>query len=129
MPLHEYECDVCGHRFEKIQKFSDPPIEVCPICGGHVHKLISSPAFQFKGSGWYVTDYAKKDTTGTDKAESVKTGGDSKETTAAAKNDGGSETDTAGKKGETPTTSASTSSESSTSTSAKPAAKASKDQS
>src|SRR5438552_14578487 len=64
MPLHEYECDVCGRRFEKIQKFSDPPIEVCPSCGGHVHKLISSPAFQFKGSGWYVTDYAKKDAGG-----------------------------------------------------------------
>ena len=61
MPLHEYECDVCGRRFEKIQKFSDPPIAVCPTCGGHVHKLISSPAFQFKGSGFYATDYAKKD--------------------------------------------------------------------
>ena len=71
MPLHEYECDVCGRRFEKIQKFSDPLIEVCPTCGGHVHNLISSPAFQFKGSGWYVTDYGKKDTTGTDKTEST----------------------------------------------------------
>ena len=60
MPLYEYEC-ANGHRFEKIQKFSDPPIEVCPTCGGHVHKLISSPAFHLKGSGWYVTDYAKKD--------------------------------------------------------------------
>ena len=129
MPLHEYECDVCGRRFEKIQKFSDPPIEVCPTCGGHVHKLISSPAFQFKGSGWYVTDYAKKDTTGTDKTESAKTGGESKETAAVATNDGGSEKDTTGKKTETPTTSASTSTEGSTSTSPKPAAKASKDQS
>src|SRR5438093_12659837 len=64
MPLHEYECDACGRRFEKIQKFSDPPIEVCPTCGGHVHKMISSPAFQFKGSGWYVTDYARKDSGG-----------------------------------------------------------------
>jgi putative FmdB family regulatory protein len=61
MPLYEYECDACGHRFEVIVKFSDPPLETCPSCGGHVHKLMSSPAFQFKGTGWYVTDYAKKD--------------------------------------------------------------------
>lgn len=61
MPLYEYECDACGRRFEKIQKFSDPPVETCPTCGGTVRKLIASPAFQFKGTGWYVTDYAKKD--------------------------------------------------------------------
>jgi len=61
MPLYEYECEKCGHRFETIQKFSDPPRETCPKCGGHVHKLIAAPAFQFKGSGWYITDYAKKD--------------------------------------------------------------------
>ena len=61
MPLYEYQCDACGARFELIRKFSDPPLEVCPTCGkGPVQKLISSPAFQFKGSGWYVTDYAKK---------------------------------------------------------------------
>jgi putative FmdB family regulatory protein len=60
MPLYEYECEN-GHRFEKIQKFSDPPIETCPTCGATVRKLMSSPAIQFKGSGWYVTDYAKKD--------------------------------------------------------------------
>jgi putative FmdB family regulatory protein len=59
MPLYEYECDACGHRFEVIQKFSDAPIETCPSCGSKVHKLQSAPAFQFKGSGWYVTDYAK----------------------------------------------------------------------
>jgi putative FmdB family regulatory protein len=59
MPLYEYECDKCGHRFEKIQKFSDPPLDVCPKCGGVLHKLQSAPAFQFKGTGWYVTDYAK----------------------------------------------------------------------
>ena len=59
MPLYEYECDACGHRFEVIQKFSDPPVETCPACGGKVRKLQSAPAFQFKGSGWYVTDYAK----------------------------------------------------------------------
>jgi putative FmdB family regulatory protein len=61
MPLYEYECDACGQRFEKIRKFSDPPLEVCEKCGkGPVHKLLSSPAIQFKGSGWYITDYAKK---------------------------------------------------------------------
>jgi putative FmdB family regulatory protein len=59
MPLYEYQCEACGHRFEVIQKFSDAPIEVCPKCGGAVAKLLSSPAIQFKGSGWYVTDYAR----------------------------------------------------------------------
>ena len=61
MPLYEYQCDACGDRFEKIVKFSDPPLETCPKCGGGpVQKLFSSPAIQFKGSGWYITDYAKK---------------------------------------------------------------------
>jgi len=64
MPLYEYQCDACGKRFEKIQKFSDEPLEICALCGkGPVHKLLSSPAIQFKGSGWYITDYAKKGTT------------------------------------------------------------------
>jgi putative FmdB family regulatory protein len=60
MPLYEYKCDACGHQFEKIQKFSDPPLDTCPKCGGRVQKQLSSPAIQFKGAGWYVTDYAKK---------------------------------------------------------------------
>jgi putative FmdB family regulatory protein len=59
MPLYEYECEVCRHRFETIQKFSDAPLERCPECAGRVHKLPSSPAIQFKGSGWYITDYAR----------------------------------------------------------------------
>lgn len=63
MPLYEYQCDACGHRFEKIQKFSDPIVDVCPKCGGAVQKLVSSPAIQFKGSGFYITDYAKKSST------------------------------------------------------------------
>ena len=64
MPLYEYECDACGRRFEKIQKFSDPPLDVCELCGrGPVRKLVSSPAIQFKGSGWYITDYARKGST------------------------------------------------------------------
>ena len=61
MPLYEYLCDACGHRFEKIQKFSDAIVETCPKCAGRVRKLQSAPAIQFKGSGFYITDYAKKD--------------------------------------------------------------------
>ncbi len=64
MPLYEYECGECGERFERLQKFSDPPIEKCPKCSGHVSRLLSSPAIQFKGSGWYVTDYARRDKIG-----------------------------------------------------------------
>jgi len=77
MPLYEYECDACGHRFEKIQKFSDPLEETCPKCGGHVHKLMSSPAIQFKGSGFYITDYGK-DGKGPRKAEADKPAAESK---------------------------------------------------
>ena len=69
MPLYEYQCDACGHRFEQIRKFSDSPLEACPSCGGAVRKLVSSPAIQFKGTGWYVTDYAKKGTSGTEASE------------------------------------------------------------
>jgi putative FmdB family regulatory protein len=60
MPLYEYKCQKCGHRFEKIQKFSDRMVRKCPECGGRVEQMISAPAVQFKGSGWYVTDYANK---------------------------------------------------------------------
>jgi putative FmdB family regulatory protein len=60
MPLYEYECKKCHHRFEKIQKFSDPHVKKCPKCGGPIEQVISAAAVQFKGSGWYVTDYAKK---------------------------------------------------------------------
>ena len=60
MPLYEYQCETCAHRFERIQKFSDPLVANCPRCGGSVRKLVSSPAIQFKGTGWYVTDYAGK---------------------------------------------------------------------
>ena len=60
MPLYEYQCQKCGHRFERIQRFSDAMVKKCPDCGGKVEQLISAPAVQFKGSGWYVTDYAGK---------------------------------------------------------------------
>jgi putative FmdB family regulatory protein len=91
MPLYEYECDACGHRFEKIQKFSDPPEQTCPKCGGTVHKLLASPAIQFKGSGWYITDYARKD--GTKGAKDA--AGDAKDTKAEGAKD--TKTDTAAK--------------------------------
>jgi putative FmdB family regulatory protein len=60
MPLYEYLCKKCGHRFEEIRKFSDKQLKKCPECGGVIEQVITAPAVQFKGSGWYVTDYAKK---------------------------------------------------------------------
>ena len=59
MPLYEYECFLCGERFERIQRVSDDPVSECPSCGGSVRRLLGVPALQFKGSGWYVTDYGK----------------------------------------------------------------------
>jgi len=92
MPLYEYQCKKCGHVFEKIQKFSDTLVKKCPECGGPVEQTISAPAVQFKGSGWYVTDYAKKshapasDTGSKDsKKEEKKTESSSKETKKADK--------------------------------------------
>ena len=64
MPIYEYRCKKCQHIFEKIQKFSDAPVKKCPKCGGGVEQLLSPPAVQFKGSGWYVTDYARKSESG-----------------------------------------------------------------
>jgi putative FmdB family regulatory protein len=69
MPLYEYECDACGHRFEKIRMYSDPPLNECPKCAATVHKLQSAPAIQFKGTGFYINDYAKKDSGSDGKAE------------------------------------------------------------
>lgn len=77
MPLYEYQCDACAHRFEVIQKFSDPLVDVCPKCGGAVKKLFSSPAIQFKGSGWYITDYAKKSGTPGGSTKNEASGGSS----------------------------------------------------
>lgn len=69
MPMYEYECLSCGKRTELLQRFDDAPLSTCPDCGGEVKKLISAPAVQFKGSGWYVTDYAGKGSAGS-KSES-----------------------------------------------------------
>jgi len=64
VPLYEYQCEKNGHRFEKIQKFSDKPKAKCPECGSPSKRLLSPPAIHFKGSGWYVTDYARKGKSG-----------------------------------------------------------------
>jgi len=70
MPLYEYECSACGFHFERIQRFSDPLVDVCPSCGkGPVNKLLSASAVHFKGTGWYVTDYAKKGSSAAGKSE------------------------------------------------------------
>ena len=60
MPIYEYQCEDCERQIEVMQRVDEPPLAECPHCGGPVRKLISAPAFQFKGSGWYVTDYARK---------------------------------------------------------------------
>ena len=82
MPLYEFECEACKTRFERIQKFSDANPEICPTCGkGPVRRLLSSPAIQFKGSGFYITDYAKKSSTEASsgsKSSGEKSGSDSK---------------------------------------------------
>jgi putative FmdB family regulatory protein len=73
MPLYEYECLKCGKRTERLQRYEDAPLAACPQCGGEVKKLFSAPAVQFKGSGWYVTDYAgKKGDSGSNSEKSEK---------------------------------------------------------
>jgi putative FmdB family regulatory protein len=87
MPLYEYQCGKCNHRFEKIQKFSDPAPDACPVCGsGPVTRLPSSPAIQFKGTGWYITDYARKSTGG----EAAGKGSGEKGSSASGSKDAGS---------------------------------------
>jgi putative FmdB family regulatory protein len=85
MPLYEYQCKKCGHRFERIQRFSDPLVKKCPECGGKVEQLLSAPAVQFKGSGWYVTDYAKKS------SGSSASGGEKSEKSETTKSDSSSD--------------------------------------
>ena len=85
MPLYEYRCESCGKTFEVIQKFSDAPLEVHDECGGRVVRLVSPPALQFKGSGWYVTDYARS-TNGSGKNKDAKKDS-TPSTDSAAKNE------------------------------------------
>jgi putative FmdB family regulatory protein len=106
MPLYEYECDACGHRFEIIQKFSDGPPDTCPQCGkGPLQRLQSSPAFQFKGTGWYVTDYAGKGKTSGEKGGGEKSPADAKPAESKSEGSGDAKSDT--KKSDTSSTPAS----------------------
>ena len=94
MPLYEYQLTKCKHKFEKIQKFSDPPVTECPKCGGKVEQLLSAPAIQFKGAGWYVNDYAKKSGSGSKGGSDVSSSSDSK---TESKSESKSETKTESK--------------------------------
>jgi putative FmdB family regulatory protein len=91
MPLYEYQCDQCAHRFEVIQKFSDAPVDVCPKCGGPVKKLLSSPAIQFKGTGWYITDYARSGKSDSNKSDGNKSEGGSASASSESKAESKSE--------------------------------------
>src|SRR3954454_709134 len=97
MPLYEYQCEKCGDLFEVIQRFSDAPLEVHEKCGGPVQRLLSAPALQFKGSGWYITDYAKGGGSGEksdsgkgEKSDSTKKAEGSPKPAAPATSEGGS---------------------------------------
>lgn len=72
MPLYEYQCTKCKRRTEKIESVSGPHLKKCPHCGGKVEQTLTAPAIQFKGSGWYVTDYAGKKSAGSDSAPAAK---------------------------------------------------------
>ena len=94
MPLYEYKCEKCGHQFEKIQKFSDKMVKKCPECGGRVEQMISAPAVQFKGSGWYVTDYANKSSSASGSDGGKESKKEEKSKTESASADGAKESST-----------------------------------
>jgi putative FmdB family regulatory protein len=93
MPLYEYQCDSCGEKFEVLQKFSDEPLTVHELCGGAVHRLLTAPTFQFKGTGWYATDYAHNNGNGSARKEPAekKESTDSTSKTETAKTESKSE--------------------------------------
>jgi putative FmdB family regulatory protein len=101
VPLYEYQCDACGCRFEVIQKFSDPTVDTCKECGkGPVHRLFSSPAIQFKGTGWYITDYAQKGKSESSKDTGAKTDAAKSDAAATESTPAKSESKTEGAKTE-----------------------------
>ena len=87
MPIYEYECNECAHRTERLQRMDAPPLEKCPECGGPVRRLVSAPAVQFKGSGWYVTDYARKGSQGGNGSGDSGSGPSESKKTDSAKSD------------------------------------------
>lgn len=116
MPLYEYECPKDG-LFERIQKFSDPPLEACPTCGGPIEKLLSAPAIQFKGSGWYITDYARK-SSGVEGSKEGKDKAAAKESSKEGSKDSSSSSSSESKSSTSETKSGSTETKSSSSGSA-----------
>ncbi len=98
MPLYEYRCKACGHRFEKIQSFSAPDEKECPVCKGEVERLISAPAVQFKGSGFYSTDYVQKQAASRSSDGAAKdgaSGNSSKDPSSDKSSEGGTKTSAA----------------------------------
>jgi putative FmdB family regulatory protein len=95
MPIYEYQCGECGKRTEAIQRLADEVLTICPSCGGPLTKLMSAPAFQFKGTGWYVTDYADKNKKSGGKSRSSE-GGEEASTKSANKSSGDSSSDSSG---------------------------------
>ncbi len=96
MPLYEYECKECGRRTEKIQKFSDPELTVCPHCGGRIERTLTAPAAHFKGGGWYKDLYSSAKPASAKTGDAAKSGGDtskpSESSAPAASSDGSSST-------------------------------------
>jgi putative FmdB family regulatory protein len=115
LPLYEYKCEGCGETFEVIQKFADEPVTVHEKCGGHVYRLMSAPALQFKGTGWYVTDYAKGSGSVPNKGESSKNESDNKSDSGKSDSSGKSESSSKD------SSSGKTSSDTATKTESKPA--------
>lgn len=123
MPLYEYKCRACGHLFERIRKFSDPPLNECPECGGEVEKLISAPAIQFKGDGWYITDYARKK----DGPSSTQTGkSDSSSSGDSSSSSSSSDSEKSGKSEKSEKSESTTKSDSSKDSASKPASASTK---
>jgi putative FmdB family regulatory protein len=91
LPLYEYKCLKCGRKTEKIENVNGPHLKKCPHCGGKVEAMVSAPAIQFKGSGWYVTDYGGKKSAGGDSGKGDKPAGELKEAGKDSKDSGGKE--------------------------------------
>ena len=104
MPLYEYRCEQCDRVFEVIQKFSDAPLTIHEGCGGRVERLISAPGLQFKGSGWYITDYARSGSKGANGGKAAEGSGSKSETKSDSKSDSSTTKSDSGSSTTTPST-------------------------